>query len=65
MWKESERLDMAEENRRILEFAKQQEVREKDRMEIRKAEELAKDDVRNQLAARLANQKNNDAELQQ
>jgi len=65
MWKESERLDMAEENRRILEFAKQQEVREKDRMEVRKAEELAKDDVRNQLAARLANQKNDEAELQQ
>lgn len=65
MWKESERLDMAEENRRILEFAKQQEVREKGRMEIRKAEELAKDDVRNHLAARLANQKNSEAELQQ
>jgi len=56
---------MAEENRRILEFAKQQQSRESDRMEVRKAEEAAKADVRDQLAERLAHQKEDQAELQQ
>lgn len=65
MWKESERLHQAEENRRILEFAKQQETRECDRMAVRRAEEAAKDEVRNQLAQELAKQNQDREELQQ
>lgn len=65
MWKENERLQMAEENRRILEFANQQETREKDRMAVRKAEEEAKDSVRNKLAKQLAEQNQEADELQQ
>lgn len=65
MWKENERVQLAEENTRILEFAKQQQSRESDRMAIRRAEEEAKDIVRNQLADKLATQKHDAADLQQ
>ena len=65
MWKENERVQLAEENARILEFAKQQQSRESDRMAIRRAEEEAKDIVRNQLADKLATQKHDAADLQQ
>lgn len=65
MWKENERLQQAEENRRILEFAEQQESRETDRMAVRRAEEEAKDQVRNQLSDKLAQQNKEAEELQQ
>ena len=65
MWKENERLQQAEENRRILEFAEQQESRETDRMAVRRAEEEAKDQVRNQLSDKLAQQNKEADELQQ
>ena len=65
MWKESERLQLAEENRRILEFAKQQQTRESDRMAVRIAEEEAKAKVRSDLADKLARQNQDREELQQ
>lgn len=65
MWKENERLQQQEENRRILEFAQQQQSRESNRMAIRRAEEEAKDQVRNQLAERLSRQNQDRDELQQ
>ena len=65
MWKENERLQLAEENRRILEFAQQQQTRESDRMAVRIAEEEAKAQVRNDLANKLAKQNQDRDELQQ
>ena len=65
MWKENERLQLAEENRRILEFAKQQQTRESDRMAVRIAEEEAKAKVRSDLADKLARQNQDREELQQ
>ena len=65
MWKENERLQLAEENRRILEFAKQQQTRESDRMAVRMAEEEAKAKVRRDLADKLARQNQDREELQQ
>ena len=65
MWKEKERLQQAEENRRIVEFAEQQQSRESGRMAVRRAEEESKDQVRNQLAARLGQQNKEAEELQQ
>ncbi|KAL5256238.1 hypothetical protein ACHWQZ_G011457 [Mnemiopsis leidyi] len=65
MWKENERLQLAEENRRILEFAKQQQTRESDRMAVRIAEEEAKAKVRRDLAEKLAKQNQDREELQQ
>lgn len=65
MWKENERLQLAEENRKILEFAKQQQTRESNRMAIRRAEEVAKDKVRTELACQLAKQNEDRDELQQ
>ena len=65
LWKENERLQLAEENRRILEFAKQQQTRESNRMAVRMAEEEAKAKIRADLAHKLSTQNREREELQQ
>lgn len=52
-WKEHERQLMEEENRRILEFSKQQQAREEARMAEKKAEEEAKAAVQEQLTKKM------------
>ena len=44
---------MEEENRRILEFSKQQQAREEARMAVKKAEEEAKAAVQDQLTKKI------------
>lgn len=53
-WKEHERMQMEEENRRILEFSRIQQEREEERMKLSKAFEESKAAVQNKLAEEIA-----------
>ena len=64
-WKIEEQEAMERENQRILDFARQQEEREKGRMAERKAEEEFKERVRSQLATELERKNQKEKELQQ
>ena len=63
-WKEMEREAMEEENRKILEFCKQQEEREKARMAARKEQAESMDAVRSQLAGEIEEKRAQQEEME-
>ncbi|XP_065841752.1 meiosis-specific nuclear structural protein 1-like [Oscarella lobularis] len=63
-WKKREREEMEKENQKILEFAKERQMREEERMAQKKVQEEAKASVQNQLAQEIAKKREEEEEME-